>query len=135
MNSVFLSGRLEAPIQVMSNEGAPLHIKAAIKVTHFTAAGIRKSDVFTLSAWRGIAKRFMDQARVGSNIVLEGYLSNQSSTDSSSMEVTVTEFRISNKENHEKQVFKSIPTITGAGISNEISNIIETDMNSENRTE
>ena len=135
MNSVFLSGRLEAPIQVMSSEDAPLHIKAAVRVPHFTAAGIRKSDMFTLSAWRGIAKRFMDQARVGSNIVFEGYLSNQSSTDSSSMEVTITEFRISNKENHEKQVFKSIPTITGAGISNEISNIIETDMNSENRTE
>ena len=109
MNSVFLSGRLEAPIQVMSNEGAPLHIKAAINVTHFTAAGIRKSDVFTLSAWRGIAKRFMDQARVGSNIVLQGYLSSQSSADSSSTEVTVTEFRVINKQIGEKTVTRSEP--------------------------
>ena len=111
MNSVFLSGRLETPIQVMSSEDAPLHIKAAIRVPHFTAAGIRKSDVFTLSAWRGIAKRFMDQARVGSNIVLEGYLSNQSSTDSSSMEVTVTEFRIITKEVHDKTAFRPTPAI------------------------
>ena len=111
MNSVFLSGRLETPIQVMSSEDAPLHIKAAIRVPHFTAAGIRKSDVFTLSAWRGIAKRFMDQARVGSNIVLEGYLSNQSSTDSSFMEVTVTEFRIITKEVHDKTAFRPTPGI------------------------
>ena len=111
MNSVFLSGRLETPIQVMSSEDAPLHIKAAIRVPHFTAAGIRKSDVFTLSAWRGIAKRFMDQARVGSTIVLEGYLSNQSSTDSSSMEVTVTEFRIITKEVHDKTAFRTTPAI------------------------
>ena len=111
MNSVFLSGRLETPIQVMSSEDAPLHIKAAIRVPHFTAAGIRKSDVFTLSAWRGIAKRFMDQARVGSSIVLEGYLSNQSSTDSSFMEVTVTEFRIITKEIRDKTTVRQTPAM------------------------
>ena len=111
MNSVFLSGRLEAPIQVMSSEGAPLHIKAAIRVPHFTAAGIRKSDVFTLSAWRGIAKRFMDQARVGSSIILQGYLSTQSHPESPTMEITVTEFRIVNKENRVKEVPQSEPAI------------------------
>ena len=74
MNSVFLSGRLETPIQVMSSEDAPLHIKAAIRVPHFTAAGIRKSDVFTLSAWRGIAKRFMDQERISTDKIRAGLL-------------------------------------------------------------
>ena len=69
MNSVFLSGRLETPIQVMSSEDAPLHIKAAVRVPHFTAAGIRKSDMFTLSAWRGIAKRFMDPSEADDGIV------------------------------------------------------------------
>ena len=111
MNSVFLSGRLETPIQVMSTEDTPLHIKATIRVPHFTAAGIRKSDVFTLSAWRGIAKRFMDQARVGSNIVLEGYLSNHTSIDISSMEVTVTEFRIINKEIRDKTTVRQTPAM------------------------
>ena len=106
MNSVFLSGRLEKPIQVMSAENAPLHIITAIKVTHYNTAGVRKDDVFTLSAWRGTAKRFMEQARVGSNIVLEGYLSTQPSKDSPIMEVTVTEFRISNRELGAKAVSK-----------------------------
>ena len=102
MNSVFLSGRLEKPIQVMSAENAPLHIMTAIKVMHYNAAGVRKDDVFTLSAWRGTAKRFMEQASVGSGIVLEGYLSTQLSKDGPVTEVTVSEFRIANKEIREK---------------------------------
>ena len=111
MNSVFLSGRLEKPIQVMSAESAPLHIMTAIKVTHYNAAGVRKDDVFTLSAWRGTAKRFMEQARVGSGIVLEGYLSTQLSKNGSATEITVSEFRIANKEIREKVTNKAAPVI------------------------
>ncbi len=111
MNSVFLTGYLDSPIQVMSGENTPLHIKTAIKVTHFTAAGIRKDDVFTLSVWRGTAKRFMEQARIGSSITLQGYLSTQLSKDGPVTEVTVSEFRIANKEIREKATIKSAAVI------------------------
>ena len=103
MNSVYLSGRVNSPIIVVSAENAALHIKTTIKVSHLNAARLKKDDIFTISVWRETAKRFMEQARIGSSIMLEGYLSTQSSNDSIATEITVTEFKISNIENSTKK--------------------------------
>ena len=73
MNAVYLSGWLNSPIVVVSGESADFHVKTTIKLSHLNAAKQRKYDVFTLSIWRETAKRFMEQARIGSSIMLRGY--------------------------------------------------------------
>ena len=104
MNAVYLSGWLNSPIVVVSGENADYHVKTTIKLPHLTAAKQRKYDVFTLSIWRQTAKRFMEQARIGSGIMLRGYLSTQVSNEVTVTEVTVTEFQVSSKERQGKVI-------------------------------
>ncbi len=104
MNAVYLSGWVSSPIVVVSGENADFHVKTTIKIPHLNAAKMKKYEVFTLSVWRETAKRFMEQARIGSSIMLRGYLSTQINQETTVTEVTVTEFHISNKESLNKKV-------------------------------
>ena len=104
MNAVYLSGWVNSPIVVVSGENADFHVKTTIKIPHLNAAKMKKYEVFTLSVWRETAKRFMEQARIGSSIMLRGYLSTQINQEATVTEVTVTEFHISNKESLNKKV-------------------------------
>lgn len=108
MNAVYLSGWLNSPIVVVSGESADFHVKTTIKLSHLNAAKQRKYDVFTLSIWRETAKRFMEQARIGSSIMLRGYLSAQISDGTTATEVTVTEFQVASKERTNREVHKPL---------------------------
>ncbi len=103
MNAVYLSGWVSSPIVVVSGENSDFHVKTTIKIPHLNAAKMKKYEVFMLSVWRETAKRFMEQARIGSGIMLRGYLSTQINQETTVTEVTVTEFHISNKESLNKK--------------------------------
>ena len=98
MNQVYLSGRI-GPIVIQSKENEVMHVTSAVTVSHTTAAGVRKEEAFPISAWRGTAQQLLQQARKGSHVMLQGYLSwKQDEENKPVMEITVKEFQVSGKQ-------------------------------------
>lgn len=97
MNQVYLSGRI-GPIVIQSKENEVMHVTSAVTVSHTTAAGVRKEEAFPISAWRGTAQQLLQQARKGSHVMLQGYLSWKLDEEKKPvMEITVKEFQVSGK--------------------------------------
>ena len=98
MNQVYLSGRI-GPIVIQSKENEVMHVASAVTVSHTTAAGVRKEEAFPISAWRCTAQQLLQQARKGSHVMLQGYLSwKQDEENKPVMEITVKEFQVSGKQ-------------------------------------
>ena len=113
MNQVYLSGRI-GPIVIQSKENEILHVTSVLTVMHTTASGIRKEEQFPISAWRGTGKQLLQQARKGSHIMIQGYLSwKQAAEKERKMEITVKEFQVSSKRPEVKEGNTALSTDAG----------------------
>ena len=92
MNIVHLSGTAAGtPIKV-SQPGESTHITFPLNVTHHTKAGVEKHESYSMNAWNGIGDRALDKIANGSNVVVQGYLSQSWNNGVPNTEVTITEF-------------------------------------------
>lgn len=136
MNQVYLSGRI-GPIVIQSKENEVMHVTSEVTVIHTTAAGIRKEEAFPISAWRGTAKQLLQQARKGSHVMLQGYLSwKQDEEKKAVMEITVKEFQVSGKQTDGAKQMAVIDQIGSADLQSSQEVVysnpeIETDNSSE----
>ena len=92
MNIVHLSGTAAGtPIKV-SQPGETTHVTFPLNVTHHTKAGVEKHESYSMNAWNGIGDRALDKIANGSNVVVQGYLSQSWNNGVPNTEVTITEF-------------------------------------------
>ncbi len=92
MNIVHLSGTAAGtPIKV-SQPGETTHVTFPLNVTHHNKAGVEKHESYSMNAWNGIGDRALDKIANGSNVVVQGYLSQSWNNGVPNTEVTITEF-------------------------------------------
>ena len=90
MNRVYISGKLaESPLMRM--DGGIAHLKALLRVSHRTRAGMRKSEDYRINAWNRIAQWGMANLERGQIVAVQGYLT-QNRADGNVTEITVEEF-------------------------------------------
>ena len=98
MNRVFLTGIVASAPRTVSQEGKTDHVRMTLTVTHNTAAGIVKHELYPISAWRGIAQRMVSLVKAGMLVRIVGYLSQRLTEDGILIEVTAQEFQVINKK-------------------------------------
>lgn len=94
MNKVYLSG--EVATQPTLTEGAAPHMIFDLLVTHRTAAGVRREELYRVNAWHEAARWGFANLRRGQRAALQGYLTQYVATDLERpikmVDVTATEF-------------------------------------------
>ena len=95
MNEVFISGIVKSSAVLISNETQTPHARMQLQVTHQTKAGEKKSEIYDISAWHGIAERLCEKAQAGKHITIFGYLSQRKEASGNIIEITVSEFSVS----------------------------------------
>ena len=92
MNIVHLSGTAAGSPLKVSRPGESTHVTFPLNVTHHTKAGAEKHESYLMNAWRGIGDKVLDKIANGSNVVIQGYLSQSWNNGVPNTEVTITEF-------------------------------------------
>ena len=92
MNIVHLSGTAASSPLKVSRPGESTHVTFPLNVTHHTKAGVEKHESYFMNAWRGIGDKVLDKIANGSNVVIQGYLSQSWNNGVPNTEVTITEF-------------------------------------------
>ncbi len=110
MNIVHLSGTAASSPLKVSRPGESTHVTFPLNVTHHTKAGIEKHESYFMNAWRGIGDKVLDKIANGSNVVIQGYLSQSWNNGVPNTEVTITEFVASPRA----MIVKKSPVITPA---------------------
>lgn len=92
MNHVFLSGITDKDATLISREGQTPHARLLLRISHRSASGAEKHELFPVSAWRGTALQLAAQAKAGTRLSLKGYLSQRHTPEGIVLEVTAEEF-------------------------------------------
>lgn len=98
MNRVFLTGIVASAPRTVSQEGKTNHVRMTLTVTHNTAEGIVKHELYPISAWRGIAQRMVSVVKAGMHVKIIGYLSQKLTEDGILIEVTAQKYQVLNNK-------------------------------------
>ncbi len=74
MNKVYLSGTIADPPMLTGGEGGPSHSVFQLCVSHKTAKGEIRRELYAVNAWNGAAQWVATNLKQGQKIALQGYL-------------------------------------------------------------
>ena len=102
MNQVFLSGVIAGKPTNLSQDAFTAHLSVPVAISHHTAAGVVKKEIFHVHAWRNVAVQLQKMAQAGARISVAGYLTQHMTPHGIQTAITAAEFHISDHVNENK---------------------------------